>query len=172
MAIHDQNKVGGDDLNDKSGAGFYREKVIIQRDKGGVQRNKTALDRKAPDFDSMFDDDGNPLDDLVALDGIQENVDQEMSAILKAIIERKRAQAERFRITDDPEYFLCLCFQSRDQKNEFIMASGWGDLGEKYINGLEVARRLGVSVNVIQLEPPKLRGRVKNYQRKEVIDNG
>lgn len=151
---------------------IQREKVSINREKGGIQRDKTSLDRKAPDFDSMFDDDGNLLDDLAVLDGIQENVNQEMSAILKAIIERKRAQAERFRITDDPEYFLCLCFQSRDQKDEFVQAAGWADFGYKYINGLDVARKLGVSVTVIQLEPPKLRGRVKNYQKKEVIDNG
>jgi hypothetical protein len=146
-----------------------REKLDIQRDTDRVARSRTVLSRTAPDFDSIFEEGENPLEETAFVGELQADANSEVSDILKAIIERRKAQNERFRITSDPEYFFCVCFQSRDQKDEFLKATHWDDLGNKFINGLEVARRMNVPVTVIELEPPKLRGRAKNFQREEVI---
>ena len=73
-------------------------------------------------------------------------------------------------MTVDPEYWVCVCFQSREQKEEFLAKAGWLDLGEKYLDGLEVARRLGVAVLPIPLDtktPPL----APKSLRKEVDDN-
>lgn len=149
---------------------IQREKPTIQRDKTGIKRERRVIDRTAPDFESIFAEDGNPLAGLADLGGVQENADQEMSAV-EAEIERNRARfEEHFRVAADPEFFFCVCFQSRDQKEEFLKAIGWfDDLGDKYINGLEVARRLGVPVTVIPLEPRKIRGGPEKYRKEKVI---
>jgi len=149
---------------------IQREKPQINRESGSITRTRTLLGRSAPDFGSLFEEDeGSPLAGIEYPGDIQGDANAEISEILRQIIDRKKAQAERFRITDDPEYFICICFQSRDQKADFLQKVGWIDQGDKYINGLEVARRMGVKLEVIPLEPPKLRGRVKNYERKEVL---
>ena len=147
-----------------------REKVSISRTSGGIKRDVRRIDRSAPDFESIFSDDGNPLLDLPDLGDIQSNSDQEISAVQLEIERNRAAFEERFRITADPEFFFCVCFQSRDQKEEFLKNIGWfDDLGDKYLNGLDVARRLDIPVTIVPLEPRKLRGGVEKFRKDFVI---
>lgn len=59
----------------------------------------------------------------------------------KAALQREKdARADMF----DTEYFACICFQSRDQKEAFLSALGLLEHGDKYLDGYEVAEKVGV----------------------------
>ena len=142
-------------------------------ERGGkvLQRSSVTLKKRDdPDFDTMFDDgDDNPLADLEMVGDLQEDADAGMSEALRQIIERKKATQERFRVATDPEFFFCVCFQSRDQKDEFLRLAKWADLGDKYINGLEVARRMAVPIIPISIEPLRIRGKVKKFTANDIL---
>jgi hypothetical protein len=137
---------------------------------GGKIRRARPTD---PDFDSIFDEgDGNPLDGLPEYDGdLQASSDREMSAVEAEIEANRAASAERFRIGTDAGYFCVLCFQTEAQKLDFLKAAKWDDLGDYYLNGLEIAHRLGVPIDVIPIEPRKLRANPQKFSKKEVIGN-
>jgi hypothetical protein len=56
-----------------------------------------------------------------------------------------RADAENKRVKDvtDSEFWFCVCFHNREQKQAFLDLTGWGRLGNKYINGIVAASLLG-----------------------------
>lgn len=41
---------------------------------------------------------------------------------------------------------MAICFQSREQKEEFLRLAGWLQLGDKYLDGLEVAEKMGMQI--------------------------
>lgn len=61
---------------------------------------------------------------------------------------RKRAKDEgrRFEQATDTEYWACLCFQTREQKEVFLKALNLLAIGDKYLDGQEVAKVLGVEL--------------------------
>jgi hypothetical protein len=75
-----------------------------------------------------------------------------------------------YRLLVDHEYWVCLCFQSRDQKEEFLAKAGWADLGEKYVDGLALAERLGVDVKPVPLTT-KVAPKSPKSLREEVMDD-
>lgn len=153
----------------EAGGRIVRETVTLAREKAGITREIARIDRNAPDFDSVFDDgDDNPFAGIDQ-DDLQDAADETMSEALRLIIEQKKASQERFRIVADPEFFLVVCFQSRDQKEDFLKKANWDDLGDKYINGLEVARRMGVDTPAISIEPLKVRGKLKLFKASEIL---
>jgi len=147
-----------------------REKISLTREKGGIVRERVKIIPSDPDFESVFDDGDENLFAGIEMTGdLQEDADSTMSEALRQIIERKKATQERFRVATDPEFFICVCFQSREQKNEFLRLAGWDDLGDKYINGLDVARRLGVGIQIVPIAPLKLRGKVGKFKPDDIL---
>jgi hypothetical protein len=146
-----------------------KERIVIQK-KPIARARKTRQPKNAPKFETMFEDEGDPLEDVdYGSDDLEISADNEMTAIVQQIKEQKKAQQDRFRIARDPDYWCALCFQSHEQRDQFLDIIGWRDLGEKYLNGLEVARRLGVEVKWFPMSPLPQRGKPKKYTRKEVI---
>lgn len=145
-----------------------------KQESSGLTRGGTSFSRSSgslpkrtdPDFESMFDDgeDNNPLADLESTGDLQEDADAGMSVALQEIIARKKATQERFRVATDTDFYFSLVFQSREQKDEFLRLIQWDDLGDKYLNGLEVARRLNVPLTVIPIEPLKIRGKPRKFE--------
>jgi hypothetical protein len=149
------------------------EKIKLERVKASLSRTSGGMCRRKPtdpDFESVFDDGDDNLFAGVEMTGdLQEDADATMSEALRQIIERKKATQERFRIATDPEFFLCVCFQSREQKEDFLQKAGWEGLGYKYINGLEVARRMNVDVQAVEIAPLKLRGKIKKFRPDDIL---
>ena len=56
------------------------------------------------------------------------------------------ASANRRMDEADSEYWFCVCFMNRAQKNEFLQKIGLWDLGDKYLRGSEVAAALGIEI--------------------------
>ena len=147
------------------------KKVVLGKKQGPVlaKRGRQSL-KRLPVLETMFEDEGDPLGKVEYSAGdVEGNATKEMSEILKQLTERRKAQRDLFRVARDPDYFICLCFQSHEQRNEFLAKSGWGEADERYINGLQVCRLLGIDVQPIEIKPLKLRGKPSKYSETEVL---
>lgn len=147
-----------------------RKDASIERQEKKIERGKRINLKRLPRLETMFEDEGDPLEDVDYQENdLEHSAESEMSAVLLELRERRKANADMFRVARDPEYFCLLCFQSREQKEEFLQKVGWIDLGDKYLNGLEVCRRLGMDVEPIDLKPLKQRGKPGKYSLREVL---
>jgi hypothetical protein len=151
-----------------------RKREGIERSKSAIKRAPTSLSRTAPDFESLFDDGVESLFAGVEFSGdLQEDSDATMSTALREIIERKKASQERFRVAIEPDFYFCVCFQSREQKDEFLKLAGWeGVEGARFVNGLEIARQMDIPIEAIPIAPLKLRGKVTRYAPGEILRKG
>lgn len=70
----------------------------------------------------------------------------EMSAMKAGFIARAQQENKRREKATDSEYWVCMCFQSREQVEEFLRRTGWGLPTDKYIDGQRVATALGVDI--------------------------
>lgn len=134
--------------------------------------NKPALGgrlkpgEQAPNFESLFgappaERIRNPLPDLAATDDPEEAAENEVSAALQHILDEKKQKRDAYRTMLDHEFWCAICFQNREQKEAFLKAIGILDLGDKYIDGLKVAQRLGVEVEPVNLPMKDVRAAPK-----------
>jgi hypothetical protein len=68
----------------------------------------------------------------------------EMEALRTQFLRRSRTDLDRFAAVTDSEYWFCLCFASREQKELFLRAMQWLEFGDKYLDGQRVAARQGI----------------------------
>ncbi len=147
-----------------------RQKPTLTRSTPTLTADRPKLMRNAPDFESTFDDgDGNPFADIEATGDLQTDVDETMSEALRLLIQKKKASMERYRVATDSEFFFCVCFQSREQKEAFLKLAGWDDIGDKYLDGLEIARRLKIQLEIIPIEPLKIRGKPHKFRPTDIL---
>lgn len=121
--------------------------------KGGKRKIvRVPLGMRKPDFDTLLSDDiDNPLDAIEYPGDAEGNATTEIGAALQAIKDEKKKLRDQYRVTTDTNYYFCVCFQSEQQKLKFLDASGWRDLGERFLDGLVVAKRLGIDIDPILL---------------------
>lgn len=140
-----------------------RQRADLTRETAGVIKRapKPQLSggKVAPNFHSLFTapTGKNPLDDLPDGGGIEENVEIELSEALRRILEEKRQLRDTYRIYNDANYYTVLVFQSEEQKRQFLALTGWGHPDDKFINGLQVADRIGLDIEPILLPRPNPR---------------
>lgn len=141
-----------------------RQKANIERQKAGITRNRARLRKPdEPDLDSMFEEaEIDPID--IETGDFQNDLTETVAAELSAVKEQIAAARERFRLANDDRFYFCVCFQNVDQKEEFLRRMGWDDLGLDFLNGLEVARRLGQEIPYVSMKPLPLRGNAKRYE--------
>lgn len=90
-----------------------------------------------------------PLDDAEFTDDPEKDSETELALTLEALQnkERKKALRHKLRLTTDSEYWCALCFETREQADAFAVATG-GQAGDKYVDGVAMARRLGIGLPV------------------------
>ncbi|OGA98131.1 MAG: hypothetical protein A3E79_11785 [Burkholderiales bacterium RIFCSPHIGHO2_12_FULL_61_11] len=71
---------------------------------------------------------------------------KETSAVLQAFIDRSKAEQARFLLATDSEYWVGLCFQTREQKEHFLREAKLLQHGDKYIDGALLAKRMGIEL--------------------------
>lgn len=71
------------------------------------------------------------------------NVDN-IEKVLSAFQTRAKTEQKRFEKATDSEYWVCVCFQTRDEKESFLKNAGLLECGDKYLDGWDVAEKLGV----------------------------
>ena len=150
--------------------------IKIDRPETSISREPLKIDRfgsrlsKFPRVETIFDDEGDPLEAVdYEVEDLEASADEEMSEIVRQIKEQKKARYEQFRIASDPDFYLLMCFQSSDQKKEFLEKSKWEAFQELFVNGLEVASMLNLEIAFQPIKPLPLRGRPNKYSKKEVI---
>lgn len=102
------------------------------------------------EFELFKEEDQAPV---VAPKNAEEESKGEMSEVLKAFRARAKNESARFEQATDSEYWVALCFQTRDQKEEFLRKINVAALGDKYLDGLIVAEALGIAIE--SPTPPK-----------------
>ena len=143
-----------------------KAKPEISRGKRGLHRNK----HNTPDFNALFRASTITPVDPPPTDDPETAAADELRAMLQTIAEEKRRRREMYRTQIDPEFWFAICFQDRAQKEEFLKTVGWFDLGDKYLDGIAVAERMGVQLTVKKLKPKKP-PRAPKLLRKEVISD-
>jgi hypothetical protein len=107
-------------------------------------------------------DDGDQEEPMGA-DAMQEAPKEDLSAVLDGFKERSKRENQRFLDATDSEYWVALCFQTREQKEEFLAKLKLLDLGDKYIDGMEAAKVMGVKLTSRIPEMPKHRPFDREY---------
>jgi hypothetical protein len=76
-----------------------------------------------------------------------EEAAKKVEALPGSFRERHEKERERFVDATDSEYWVCLCFDTREQKEEFLKKLGLFEHGDKYLRGDFVAEKLGVKLD-------------------------
>lgn len=106
--------------------------------------------------DYIVDDDFKFDIDLDAL-GIEEadkrpmheQKKEELSKVVQLFKERAKNEQRTFEDNTDSEYWIAICFQNRAQKEEFLLKAKLLELGDKYLDGVEVAEALGIQLQTM-----------------------
>lgn len=72
---------------------------------------------------------------------------REVTAVAESFRARAARDQERYRLATDTEFWVALCFKSRQEKDLFLARAGLDGLGDKYIDGAALARRLGIDLS-------------------------
>lgn len=99
---------------------------------------------------------------LGGLDELEENTIDELGEVEKSFRERMARENSRFQDMCDTEYWFCVCFTSRAQKEEFMQKAGL-PVDEKYIEGREMAKAFRKSIKTPDLEFAKIQPFGKEY---------
>lgn len=119
-----------------------------QQKKEVAKQKAAAAKRKASDaqavrksgraaaYVEMPEPTGNAETDCVA----------DLDALSAGFRARAKDENQRFRLATDSEYWTCICFQTREQKEAFLAALKLIEFGDKYLDGQVVAKALGIDL--------------------------
>lgn len=91
--------------------------------------------------------DPDPLENVEYTGDLAEDSRRELNAVQQGFRDRAKREAERFRLATDSEYWVAVCFKSREDKEKFLRNAGLLAIGDKYMDGYAVARVLGVEMD-------------------------
>lgn len=92
---------------------------------------------------------------------------KEVSEAERIMQEKTAAEKARFRDATDSEYWCALVFQTRAQKEAFLAGMEWLRMGDKYLDGQAVAKKMGIVLPAADL---KFQGERTDMRTVERID--
>lgn len=98
----------------------------------------------------------------MALEELEKATLEELDEVKRGFRERTKQENERFRDVCDTEYWFCVSFNSRAQKEELLKKLGF-DPDEKYLNGRDFAKKVNRALETPDMEFPKVRAFDKEY---------
>lgn len=105
-----------------------------------------------------IEENSNDRNNLIPIDYISKEPDvfqdskDEVNAILNAFKEQSKKEHKQFVDNTDSEYWICIGFGNREQKEEFLRKSKLIELGDKYLDGEKVAEILKVNIKQVLKE--------------------
>ncbi|MBF6333335.1 hypothetical protein [Nocardia transvalensis] len=78
---------------------------------------------------------------------LEADVKAELDALGKGLSGASKQWAEKFAAMNDSEYWIAICFRSREQKEEFLRKAELTELGDKYLDGEKAAEILGIELD-------------------------
>lgn len=93
----------------------------------------------------------HPFDEIPYDDVTDEQAATEEMRIAEEVLNKPRdnslaKERNSFTAMTDSEYWCCLCFQTREQKERFLEAMKWMQYGDKYIDGYDIAKHQGIEL--------------------------
>ncbi|PJG82686.1 hypothetical protein [Caviibacterium pharyngocola] len=70
----------------------------------------------------------------------------DLNALQKGFRDAIKREDKRFELATDSEYWFCVCFQTREQKEFLLKALELFEEGDKYLDGQVVAEKLGIKL--------------------------
>jgi hypothetical protein len=132
------------------GGGLDPEAIQLQDDQFAVDLASDSVGLVEDDQVRLLGDDASDDDDVddgpLGPDVVERMAQEELSEVLAGFKARERTEEQRFHDATDTEYWFALCFQTREQKEEFLHKMGWADLGDKYLDGMAAAERSNVEL--------------------------
>lgn len=91
----------------------------------------------------------DPIEAVEPSDSLEEEAKAEFNEVVKAYRQRAKRETKRFVDATDSEYWFCTYFRSRKDCEKFLAAAGVKARlnGDKYINGYDLAKILGLKVD-------------------------
>ena len=77
---------------------------------------------------------------------VEQDVKAELSALESGVRERESKELTRMSNEIDSENWFAVVFETRAQKEEFLSKTGLLDIGDKYFDGRDVAKRMGIDL--------------------------
>lgn len=127
----------------KSSTKFDVDSTSFNRNKDKNTKKEPELPQNSPEFISN------------GVDEIQKACDDEESEIVDTWKKKREYEKKLFVQNTDSEFWICIGFQTRDQKNEFLSRTGIDSIGDKYLDGMEVAKILNIKLDSPIPPPPK-----------------
>ncbi|GAB3873816.1 hypothetical protein GCM10029964_014710 [Kibdelosporangium lantanae] len=90
------------------------------------------------------DPEPDPLAEVDYTGDLEADSRAELDELHRGFRERAAKEDERFRLATDSEFWFCVCFKSREDKDAFLAAAGLVVIGDKYLDGYATARTLNV----------------------------
>ncbi len=84
----------------------------------------------------------DPLADVDYTGNLAADAAHELTAMEQAYRGRAGAEAARFKAATDSEFWVAVCFTSREEKEAFLAEFDLARHGDKYLDGAKVARSL------------------------------
>lgn len=120
---------------DSSGLSGPRKRPGTGRSSGGLSGRRP---KHVPEPD--------PLAEVQYTDNLAEDAAAEFTALEQGYRDRATAERARFKRATDSEFWVAVCFTTREEKDAFLERSGLAPLGDKYLDGRSVADALGVDL--------------------------
>lgn len=87
-------------------------------------------------------------------------ITEDQSEIESATKSAFKAEANKLADVLDSEFYICLCFDSRAAKEQFLSQTKIAKTDDRFVDGHEIAKRLGV-----ELPPRRKQHRLKTHSR-------
>jgi hypothetical protein len=84
----------------------------------------------------------DPLAGVAQTDDLAADAAEELTALQAAYRERAKNEAGRFKAATDSEFWVAVCFKTREDKETFLQEQGLAQLGDKYLDGYKVGKIL------------------------------
>ena len=111
-------------------------KQKIEAAKRGAADRKLIRANPLPQYVEPVEQTGNAAVDSAA----------DLDAVSAGFRKRANDEGKRFALATDAEYWTCICFQTREQKEHFLAALDLLKFGDRYLDGQEVAKQLGIEL--------------------------
>lgn len=116
-------------------------------DMGGDELAMAGADLDMPVDDDAMGIQADPAEDLPEFQNdTQHPLPDDLHKLKASLSDQIRQDTARFQAATDTEYWFCVQFDSREQKEAFLKAMNWLDLGDKYLYGDDVAERQGIDL--------------------------
>jgi len=82
---------------------------------------------------------------------------QELDTLGQRLREQSKASREWLKLVNDTDYYFTVVFLSQAQRDAFLKATGWDKYGQFHLDGLALAKALGIELPQVELTPIKER---------------